>query len=184
MTELPSIAAVVEQSELLFSQPEVEAAITKIAQQITSALADKNPIMLCVMNGGLIFTGKLLSQLSFPLQVDYCHATRYRGETQGGELQWKALPQLDLSDRTVVLLDDIYDEGYTLIALLNAIKAQGAKEVYSAVLTDKKHDRKAEPDFQPDFIGLPIPDRYVFGYGMDYQHYWRNAPAIYAVKGL
>jgi hypoxanthine phosphoribosyltransferase len=100
----------------------------------------------------------------------------------GGELHWKALPQLALLDRTVLVVDDILDEGHTLQAILNAIKAQGAEQVYTAVLLDKQHERKANPDYKPDFVGLTIPDRYVFGYGMDYKEYWRNAPGIYAVK--
>jgi hypoxanthine phosphoribosyltransferase len=88
-----------------------------------------------------------------------------------------------MDGRTVLIIDDIFDEGYTLEAVINACKAQGAKEVLTAVLIDKEHDRKA-PGMSVDFTGLKVEDRYVFGYGMDYRGYWRNAPGIYAVKGL
>jgi hypoxanthine phosphoribosyltransferase len=99
-------------------------------------------------------------------------------------LHWKALPQLPFLDRVVLVVDDILDEGHTLQAILNAIRAQGAREVFTAVLVDKQHDRKASPDLKADFVGLEAPDRYLFGYGMDYKEYWRNAAGIYAVKGL
>ena len=173
---------ILKQADCLFTKTEVELAINKMANNINLELHDKNPIVLSIMNGGLIFAGQLLTQLNFPLQIDYCHATRYRGEMSGGELHWKALPQLALLDRTVLVVDDILDEGHTLQAILNAIRAQGAEQVYTAVLLDKQHDRKANSEYKPDFVGLTIPDRYVFGYGMDYKEYWRNAPGIYAVK--
>lgn len=178
------IEQVQSEADCLFNQQQVEQAIDAMAQSICDKLADKNPIVLTIMNGGLIFAGQLLTRLSFPLQVDYCHATRYRGKTSGGELHWKALPQVPMLDRVVLVVDDILDEGHTLQAILNAIRAQGATEVYTAVLVDKEHDRKASPDLKADFVGLKVPDRYVFGYGMDYKEYLRNAPGIYAVKGL
>jgi len=171
-----------QEADCLYTHLEVEQAIDKMSRAITEKLADQKPIVLSILNGGLVITGQLLTKLHFPLQVDYCHATRYRGEMSGGELHWKALPQMDFSDRVVLVVDDILDEGHTLLAILNAIKAQGAKAVYTAVLVNKKHDRKADPDFKADFVGLDIPDRYVFGYGMDFKEYWRNAPGIYAVR--
>jgi hypoxanthine phosphoribosyltransferase len=104
------------------------------------------------------------------------------GDEEGGKLLWKAMPQLNLSDRTVIIVDDIYDEGHTLIQLIKAVESQQPKQVLTAVLVDKQHQRKADPSFKPDYLGLTVPDRYVFGYGMDYQHLWRNAPGIFALK--
>ncbi len=182
MSEL--IKDVLKGADCLFSLEQVEQAIQQMANEISTKLAESDPVVLSIMNGGLIFAGKLIPQLNFPLQMDYCHATRYRGETSGSELHWKSLPQVNLSDRVVLVVDDIYDEGHTLLAILKAIAAQNAKAVYTAVLVDKDHDRKADPGYRPDFIGLTIPDRYVFGFGMDYKEYWRNAPGIYAVKGM
>jgi hypoxanthine phosphoribosyltransferase len=176
------IQQVQQQADCLFDQQQVEQAIDSMAIAITEKLADSNPIVLTIMNGGLIFAGQLLPRLGFPLQVDYCHATRYRGATSGGELHWKALPQLPLEDRVVLVVDDILDEGHTLLAILNAIRAQGAKAVYTAVLINKQHDRKASADLKADFVGLEAPDRYLFGYGMDYKEYLRNAPGIDAIK--
>lgn len=171
---------VFEQADLLYSEDEVEAVITHMAAEISAKLSNSNPLVLCVMTGGMIAAGKLLTQLHFPLQVDYIHVTRYGDATQGGELHWVTKPVFALKDRVVLVIDDILDEGLTLAAIIEECRAAGAPEVYSAALVDKLHDRKH--GMCADFVGLPVVDRYVFGYGMDYHGYWRNAPGIYAVK--
>lgn len=173
---------VYREADCLYSRAEVEAAIAGMANAITLQLSDSNPLVLCVMTGALIPMGQLLTHLDFPLQIDYVHATRYRGETCGGELHWLARPRTPLQDRVVLVVDDILDEGVTLQAILEELRAQGARAVYSAVLVEKEHTRKN--GLQADFVGLTVPDRYVFGYGMDYKDYLRNAPGIYAVRGL
>ncbi len=184
MQQLEQIEQIMQQADCLYEEAVVEKAISRLAQQITAELAGKNPLLFCVMNGGLIFSGKLLTQLNFMLEQSYLHATRYRKQTSGGELFWKARPEADLQGRVVLVVDDILDEGHTLQAILEYCRASGASQVYSAVLLNKLHKRKASPDFVADFVGLDCPDRYVFGYGMDYQGYWRNAAGIYAVKGM
>jgi hypoxanthine phosphoribosyltransferase len=175
---------VMDEADLLISQQDVETALDKLAEQITASLSKEMPVVYAIMNGGLVVAGQLLTRLNFPLEQGYMHATRYRGDvTAQSDLQWQALPSVPMEGRTVLIIDDIFDEGYTLEAVINACKAQGAKEVLTAVLIDKEHDRKA-PGMSVDFTGLKVEDRYVFGYGMDYRGYWRNAPGIYAVKGL
>jgi len=169
-----------QQADLLYTPQQIEAALDRMAEAITAKLAATNPLILVVMNGALIPAGQLLSRLDFPLQHDYLHATRYRGETRGGTLNWIAHPSISLKGRVVLVIDDIFDEGLTLQAIIEACREQGAAEVYSAVLVDKLHDRKAPVEV--DFIGLEVEDRYVFGYGMDYKEYLRNAPGIFAVN--
>lgn len=169
-------------ADLLVSESEVSKAIDRIAEEITGQLKESNPVMLCIMNGGLIFTGQLLTRLVFPLEVDYVHATRYGHETNGAHLQWTVKPQLNLKGRTVLLLDDILDEGVTLAAIAEYCRQQGAAEVLMAVLVEKLHLRKVTPGMHADFSGIEVGDRFLFGYGLDYKGYWRNAPGIYAVK--
>lgn len=173
---------VYDEAECLFDRAQVEAAITRLAAAITQRLAGDNPLVLCVLNGALIPTGQLLTHLEFPLELDYVHATRYRGATAGGELNWLARPRTPLRGRSVLVVDDILDEGATLAAILDDCRRQGARQVLSAVLVEKMHDRKN--GLQADFVGLQVADRYVFGFGMDYKEYLRNAPGIFAVKGL
>ncbi|WP_432724167.1 hypoxanthine-guanine phosphoribosyltransferase [Jeongeupia wiesaeckerbachi] len=181
--ELPEALTIIDNADLLHSEAEVLAAIDRMASQMTAALKDANPIVYTVLNGGLIVAGNLLPRLKFPLEMSYLHATRYRNETSGGVLDWKVKPREDLKGRTVVIVDDILDEGHTLAAIVEYLKAQGVQDIHVAVLVDKLHNRKAE-GIKADFVGLKVDDRFLFGCGMDYQGYWRNTLAIYAVKGL
>jgi hypoxanthine phosphoribosyltransferase len=155
-----------------------------MAEAITRDLGDKLPVFYCVMNGGLITTGHLLTRLGFPLEVDYLHATRYRNEFRGGELFWRVSPEVPMAGRHVVIVDDILDEGATLAAILAYCEEAQAASVTTAVLVDKQHDRKAVPGLKADYCSLKVADRYVFGFGMDYKGYWRNAPGIFAPKGM
>lgn len=171
--------AVFRQSSLLHKSSVVEQAVDRMAADITATLADQHPIALCVMVGGLVPAGLLLSRLEFPLEIDYCHATRYRGATTGGELTWLARPQIELRDRVVLIIDDILDEGHTLAQIIDDCRAQGARAVYTAVLANKQHDRRFN-GMQADFVGLDVGDHYVFGAGMDYKGWFRNLTGIYA----
>ncbi|WP_457673664.1 hypoxanthine-guanine phosphoribosyltransferase [Thiolapillus sp.] len=162
------------------SRQEVEAALDRMADEITRRAGERNPLVLAVMNGGLIPLGLLLPRLDFPLRVDYLHATRYRERTFGTDLQWKKTPECSLEGETVIIVDDILDEGHTLEAIAAYCREQGAAEVISVVLVHKLHERGN--GFQADIVGLTTPDRYLFGYGMDYKGYWRNAPGIFAVE--
>jgi hypoxanthine phosphoribosyltransferase len=165
-------------ADCLFDKAAVEQAVDRMADAIAADLADRDPVLMCVMNGGLVPTAMLMSRLHFPLRVDYLHATRYRERTSGTDLQWKKHHEVDLAGRTVLVVDDILDEGYTLQAILKHCRDEGAAEVRSAVLAHKLHDRGV--DLLADYVALTVPDRYVFGYGMDYKGYWRNAPGIFA----
>lgn len=181
---LDELNQVFAEADCLVPETQVHEAIASLAADITSRLGDSNPLLFCVMNGGLILTGQLLPKLRFPVQAEYLHATRYRQETTGGILEWKMRPNVNMQGRTILIVDDILDEGTTLDAIADYCRAQGAREVLTAVLVDKQHERKARPGLKADFTGLDVEDRFLFGFGMDYKGYWRNAPGIYAVKGL
>ncbi|RTZ77809.1 MAG: hypoxanthine-guanine phosphoribosyltransferase, partial [Gammaproteobacteria bacterium] len=143
------------------------------------ALEGERAVFLTVMNGALMFAGQLALAIRTDLEFDYVHATRYRGQTTGDELHWLREPIAAMQDRTVLLVDDILDEGHTLEAILEHCRQAGAREVLSAVLVHKVHPRSN--GLEADFTGVKAPDRYLFGYGMDYRGYWRNAPGIYAI---
>lgn len=176
------INTIMREADLIYHIDEIDSAMTQMAREVCAELSESNPIVICLLKGGLVLSGQLLPQFDFPLELDYVHATRYRDKTEGGSLHWIARPSMNIKDRTVLLLDDIFDEGHTLAAIHDYCHACGAKEVKTAVLLDKLHDRKAP--LTVDYVGLTVPDRYVFGFGMDYKGYLRNANGIYAVKGL
>lgn len=149
-----------------------------MASEINETLDGTDPLVVCVMTGGVVPFGRILPRLQFPLQIDYVHATRYGKKLQGGQLQWLSGPHQDSRERVVLLIDDILDEGATLAGIEARYRADGAREVYKAVLVVK--NRRRTHDVKVEFAGLEVPDRYVFGCGMDYKGYLRNVPGIYA----
>jgi hypoxanthine phosphoribosyltransferase len=172
--------ALLADAELVHSVATIQTALDEVAARIRMQLAERNPLVLCVMTGGVVFCGQLLPKLDFPLDFDYLHATRYGPETQGGKISWRSAPWIPVKDRTVLVVDDILDEGVTLAAVKESLKRLGAADVLLAVFADKLNG-KSKP-VSADFVGLTVPDRFVFGYGMDIHGAWRNLPAIYAVR--
>jgi hypoxanthine phosphoribosyltransferase len=174
---------VLREADLVCTAEEVDAAFERMATEITEGLAGSDPVVLAVMLGGMVPTARLISLLEFPFELDYVHATRYRGGTRGRDLRWIARPSTPLAERTVLVVDDILDEGHTLAAILEYCAHEGARRVLSAVLVHKQREQNASR-LTADITGLEVPDRYVFGCGMDYGGMLRNLPAVYAVKGL
>jgi len=168
-----------EKAELIRSEAEVQAAVRSVAHAINATLADLHPLVLSVMGGAVVFTGQLLPLLDFPLDFDYLHVSRYGSEKQGGELHWKVAPRENVRGKIVLVLDDILDEGETLHAIRQRVMALGAAKFYSAVFADKMNGK--DKPIHADFVGMELPNRFVFGYGMDIHGAWRNLPAIYAV---
>ncbi|MDP2794346.1 MAG: hypoxanthine-guanine phosphoribosyltransferase [Sulfurisoma sp.] len=173
---------VLAEADLIVAAADIERALYHMAAAISDRLAEAHPLVLTVMNGGFFLAGQLLPRLRFPLECDYLQATRYRNTTQGHDIEWRVAPREAVAGRTLLVLDDILDEGITLAAIKARLLADGAKECLTAVLARKKLGRP-----QPvtaDFVGVTLPNRYVFGCGMDVRGAWRNLSEIRAVKGL
>lgn len=166
----------------LYSKQDIEEALDTMAMAIHNELAELNPVLLTVLKGGLVLVGNLLPRLDFPLEIDNIHVTRYQGAVQGGELVWKIKPEVSLQDRVVLVLDDILDLGLTLAAVVGFCQAAGARKVYTGVLVDKKTSRDPAGLVSADFVAVSVEDRFIFGYGLDYKEYLRNAPGIYEVS--
>ena len=181
MTVVQHAKDILASADLIHSAETVSAAVSRIAAEITGKFSATNPLLLCVMSGGVPFAGHLMTQLNFPLEFDYLHVTRYGQETSGGALSWRSAPWTSVKDRVVIVLDDILDEGMTLAAIVERLKELGAKACYTAVATEKLNGKKKP--IKADFVALTVPDRFVFGFGMDVRGHFRNLPAIYAMKG-
>jgi hypoxanthine phosphoribosyltransferase len=175
---LDEVAYVEANSECLLNEQETEDMLTRLAAEITEQCEYQNPLVLCVMTGAVIAVGKLLTRLNFPLELDYIHATRYQGKTSGGELSWKQYPSVSLKDRTVIIIDDVLDEGITMQYLLDYCLKQEAKKCYIAVLVNKNIASKKP--VAADFVGVELGNQYLYGLGMDYKGYLRNVEGIYA----
>ncbi len=174
------IRRVADEAECLYSNADLSTQLDRIAAEITACLQETHPIVLCVLNGGIIPTSELVMRLNFPLEMDSIKASRYQGATRGGDIQWMLEPGLSLQDRTVLIVDDVLDEGITLAAIKRYCEARGAAAVHAAVIVEKILN-KPKPA-QADFIAVKADDRYLFGYGMDYKNHLRNRPGIYACQ--
>ncbi len=171
---------ILSDAELILSENDVMQALQHMADEITQVLSQQHPLVLCVMNGAAVFAGQLLPRLLFPLDFDYLQVKRYDQQLQAGKVRWQVAPSEVLRDRTILVLDDILDAGLTLAAIREKVLQQGAWAFYSAVLVEKQTG--LSKPIQADFVGLTVPNRYVFGFGMDIHGAWRNLPAIYAIK--
>jgi hypoxanthine phosphoribosyltransferase len=184
MNLLQDALRVRDEADCLHDAAAVQRAFDRLASEIAPFYDGLDPVFMTVMNGGLYATSEIARRLGFAFRQDYLQATRYRGATTGGGLTWKRQPEAgSLAGQHVLVIDDILDEGYTLVAIRHALEAFKPASLRVAVLARKRHDRCA-PGAHAEFIGLDVEDRYVFGCGMDYKEYWRQLPAIYAVKGL
>jgi hypoxanthine phosphoribosyltransferase len=181
MPELKDAWAFLENSDLVAGASQVRAAIERMAGEIQAQFAERYPLVLVVMGGAVMFAGQLLPQMRLPLDLDYIHATRYGEATQGGSIAWRVAPPADVRGRAVLVLDDILDGGHTMAAIRDRLLQLGAASFHCAVLVEKRLEKKKP--IAADFVGLTIPDRFVFGCGMDARGYWRNLPEIRAMRG-
>lgn len=176
--------ALLQDAEELFSKQDVDNAVSAMAATLNARYdhpeAETFPLVLGVMGGAVVFTGNLLPQLTFPLEFDYIHVSRYGDEDRGGEVVWKVVPRSNVAGRTVIVLDDILDEGETLAHVKQRLLDMGAAEVILAVFADKAIG-KVKP-VNADIVGLTIPNRFVVGFGMDAYGYWRNLPGLWAIR--
>ncbi|MBA3660526.1 MAG: hypoxanthine-guanine phosphoribosyltransferase [Gammaproteobacteria bacterium] len=181
MTRPDELQAILTEAECIYSFDEINEALDRVASEITEELKETKPLILSVMTGGLIMTGHLVTRLHFPLEIDYIHATRYRGATRGGDLHWLVEPRIDLKNRTILIIDDIMDGGLTLSAIADYCEQAKASAIYSAVMVNKQRIREPGVTLEPNFVGVTTPDKFLFGFGLDYHEYLRNVPGIYVV---
>lgn len=172
---------VLEQSSLIADHEAVMAAIDQMAASINEHYGDSEIVMVVVMVGGMMPAAWLLSRLRMPVRIDFIHATRYQGQTEGGELEFRVPTRLNLQNQNVLIVDDIYDVGLTLNLIENYCETRGARSVESAVLVRKLHDRETT-ESRPRFIGMEVEDKYVFGCGMDAFEHWRHLDEIRALE--
>ena len=180
MNNLQEARRLLDGAELLCDADCVRTEVARMAREITAAMQDDFPVVLSVMGGAAVFTGQLLPQLAFPLEFGAIEVTRYNNDIQGRDITWRLAPRDNVRGRTVLVVDDILDEGITLAAIHRKLGEMGARRVMSAVFADK--DLGREKPIRADFVGVTVPNRYVFGFGMDAYGLWRNLPAIYALR--
>jgi len=181
MSNPPDPRTLLENSRVLFNREEVAAAVQKMADEINEYYGDQPIILISVLTGAIIPAAWLITKLKMPIQMDFVHATRYRGGLYGAELEYRVPPRLDLEGKHVLIVDDIFDEGNTLAAIKGSVEKRLAGSVKMAALVRKDHDRGLQRDYV-DFVGLDVPDVYVFGCGMDAYEEWRHLDEILVLE--
>jgi len=181
LTGHPDPRSLLERSTLVADRGQVQAAIDRMAAEINAFYGDEPIILIGVLTGAIMPMAWLATRLKMPLNMDFVHATRYRGGLHGAELEYRVPPRLELEGRRVLIVDDIFDEGETLAAIKGSVEKRKASDVRMAVLVRKDHDRGLPRDY-PDFVGLDVPDVYVFGAGMDAYEEWRHLDHILALE--
>lgn len=173
------------QGHMVYSKEQVQHSIAQVAAHMNASLAEKAPVFICVMNGALIFMGQLMTELTFPLQINYIHASRYHGEIEGKpQIDWIAKPAIALKNRTVVIVEDILDTGLTMQLIQDYCQEQNAREILTATLIDKQRPRQVNNLEHCDFTGLTTGDKFLYGYGLDYKGFLRNEPGIFEVNNV
>ena len=181
MTEI-NLREILENSTLIADKREVEAAVEFLGEAVNAHYGDREIILLIVMTGAVMPAAWVAAKLKMPVQMDFVHATRYAGQTEGGEIEFRVPPRLNLEGHDVLIIDDIYDIGLTLQMIEGYCESRGAKSVNSAVLVRKIHDRETTGTL-PRFIGMEVEDKYIFGCGMDVYENWRHLDEIRALEG-
>lgn len=160
----------------LLSESRLREGVDEMAAAITERYGDKPLTIVAVMTGSLVLLADLIRQLKMPLRVSLIQASSYRGGTESGALWIRDDMMLDVTDKDVLVVDDIFDTGKTLQAVLRCIGEMQPSSVASAVLLHKEGRQQVE--MEPDFVAFRIPDEFVVGYGLDYQDLYRNLPFL------
>lgn len=161
---------------VLVTERQIDEAVNELAAQLTDEVGDRDPLLVGVLIGAFVFMADLVRALDFPLEVDFLNASSYGDGTDPGALEIVSDLTCDVAGRDVVIVDDICDTGQTLRALVLMLRDRGAASVRSCCLLDKPERRTC--DFEPDYVGVSIPDRFVVGYGLDYAGGCRNLPCV------
>ncbi len=166
----------------LIAKKDIVQSIEKLAATINKDFMGQDVVVLCVMTGGMVFCSHLLTHLSFPVRFDYVHISRYGDKDHGGQLRWIKEPNLNLDGQNILIVDDMIDEGVSLTEVVNFCLNKNPRSVKTAVLLNKEKPRKHNDIVEPDYHGFAIEDKFVYGFGIDYKHYYRNAENIYLVE--
>lgn len=167
---------------ILISESELEKTVDRIASEIDTDYANKDLLLLCILKGSIVFMGDLMKKLTIPCEIDCMKVSSYgSGTASGGKINILLdLHRKDLSEKDILIIEDIIDSGRTLSYLVEYLRLNGARSVRSVALLDKPSRR--EVDYSPDYVGMEIPDEFVVGYGLDYAEKYRTLPYVGVLK--
>ena len=170
------------ESTLLLTNKSILNKIKELGDCISKDYAEQEVVVLCIIKGAMVFCSHLMSHINADVYLDCIDVSRYGSRLEGGELVVKSNPTLNLTNRNLLIVDDMIDQGETLQFVQNYCVNQGAASIKTAVLLQKEHNRKISTEVPIDYCAFTIPDAFVFGFGIDCKGRYRNLPDIYALN--
>ena len=170
-------------AKILISEEQIQARVKEMGEQIARDYEDKNPVMVCILKGAVMFYTDLLRSMPIPVALDFMAVSSYGKTTKSsGEVEIRKDLAISIENRHVIIVEDIIDSGFTLTYLTRMLQARGAASIRIATLLDKPARRAPGITLKTDYHGFIVPDEFVVGYGLDYDERYRNLPFIGVLK--
>jgi hypoxanthine phosphoribosyltransferase len=165
---------------LFLDEKTIQKRIAEIGFEISRDFKNKNPIIIGVLNGSFMFLSDLAKQIIIPAEITFIKISSYSGEKSTGEVKNLIGLEVELEGRNVIIVEDIVDTGLTMLHLINQLKAKNPESITLVTLLHKPEALKHKVKL--DYIGFEIPNKFVVGFGLDYNGFGRNIPEIYQLK--
>lgn len=168
--------------QILLSEEQIQTRIRELGQELTREYADKNPVVVGVLKGVVVFYSDMIRQIKVPCQLDFMTISSYKGTESAGKPIVKMDISADIRGRHVLILEDIYDTGNSLDFTYKYLMSKEPASLKICTLLDKPERRKPDITLKPDYVGFTIPNEFVVGYGLDYDEKYRNLPFVGVLK--
>ena len=168
--------------EVLISQEQIQARIEELGQVLSRDYAGKNPIVVGVLKGVVVFYSDMIRKITVPCEMDFMWVSSYAGTNSTGNMIVKRDLSVDIKGRHVLILEDIFDTGHSLNFVYHHLLTKEPASVKICTLLDKPSRRDPKVTLQADYVGFEVPNAFVVGYGLDYNEYYRNLPYVGVLK--
>ena len=168
--------------QILLSEEQIQTRIRELGEILTAEYADKNPVIIGVLKGVVVFYADMIRHIKVPCELDFMWISSYAGTKSTGNMQVRKDVTVDIKDRHVLILEDIFDTGNSLDYTYRHLMFKQPASLNICTLLDKPERRKPGITLQADYTGFTIPNEFVVGYGLDYDEHYRNLPYIGILK--
>ena len=168
--------------QILLSEETIRRRVEELGKLLTEEYAGKDPVVVGVLKGVVVFYSDMIRQIKVPCQMDFMWLSSYSGTNSTGELIVRRDVSVDIKDRHVLILEDIYDTGTSLDFTYRHLMSKGPASLKICTLLDKPERRKPGITLKPDYVGFTLPNEFVVGYGLDYNEHFRNLPYVGILK--
>ena len=168
--------------EILLTEEQIQTKLRELGQILTEEYKDKNPVIVGVLKGVVVFYADMIRQIKTPCQMDFMWISSYKGTSSTGKMLVRQDVSADIKGRHVLILEDIFDTGNSLEFTVNHLKSKEPASIKICTFLDKPEGRRPGVTVQADYVGYTIPNKFVVGYGLDYNEHYRNLPYVGILK--